>query len=130
LIRSLRSLRSLRSRSANRWRSGLLLAWLASCALTGPTAHVFAQEPNAKDEPAADGKPRAASDERAASFEAVSGAVKEDIAGGPLMLAAYAVVWLAVFGYVFRLVRMHRSIEDELSRVERAIETASSKGAG
>lgn len=62
-----------------------------------------------------------AADDRAQSFQAVTGAVKEDVAGGPLMLAAYAVVWLAVFIYVFRMVRLQRGMEDSLSRLERSI---------
>jgi CcmD family protein len=69
-----------------------------------------------------------AAQDRAQSFEAVSGAVKEDIAGGPLMLAAYAVVWLALFGYVFRLVRLQRGLEDNLTRVEQAVANASKAG--
>jgi CcmD family protein len=60
-------------------------------------------------------------DDRADSFQAVTGAVKEDVAGGPLMLAAYAIAWLAVFGYVFRLVRLQRGVEANLSRLERAL---------
>ena len=62
-----------------------------------------------------------AADDRAASFQTVTGAVKEDVAGGPLMLAAYAVVWLAVFIYVFRMIRLQRGMEDSLSRLERSI---------
>jgi CcmD family protein len=64
---------------------------------------------------------KGAADDRAESFQAVQGAVKEDIAGGPLMLAAYAVVWLAVFGYVFRLVRLQRGVEANLERLERTL---------
>jgi CcmD family protein len=37
------------------------------------------------------------------------------------MLAAYAVVWLAVFFYVFRMVRLQRGVEDNLSRLERSL---------
>jgi CcmD family protein len=99
-------------------RCGLLLSWL----LLSVPGSALAQAPSAPH--ATD-----ATDERAQSFEAVSGAVKEDIAGGPLMLAAYAFVWLAVFGYGFRLVRLHRSIEAELARVERAVEVAAKSGA-
>ena len=81
---------------------GLFLAWAASvttaAAQSGETA-----------------------DDRAQSFQAVAGAVKEDVAGGPLMLAAYAVVWLAVFFYVFRMVRLQRGVEDNLSRLERSL---------
>jgi CcmD family protein len=65
-----------------------------------------------------------ASDDRAASFQAVTGGVKEDVAGGPLMLAAYAIVWLAVFGYVFRLVRLQRGVEANLERLERTLGSA------
>jgi CcmD family protein len=93
-------------------RCGLLLSWL----LLSVPGSALAQAPSATDE-------------RAQSFEAVTGAVKEDVAGGPLMLAAYAFVWLAVFGYGFRLVRLHRSIEAELGRVERAVEAAAKSGA-
>jgi CcmD family protein len=39
-------------------------------------------------------------------------------------------VWLAVFGYVFRLVRLHRNIEGELARVERAIDSAKTGARG
>jgi CcmD family protein len=59
--------------------------------------------------------------DRAASFQAVTGAVKEDVAGGPLLLAAYAIVWLCVFFYVFRMVRLQRGVEDNLSRLERSL---------
>jgi CcmD family protein len=76
---------------------------------------------------AADATPQDAAEGRAQSFQAVSGGVKEDIAGGPLMLAAYAAVWIAVFGYVLRLVRLHRSLEDNLTRVERAIAAGPAK---
>jgi CcmD family protein len=62
-----------------------------------------------------------AAEDRAQSFQAVTGAVKEDVAGGPLMLAAYAVVWLCVFFYVFRMVRLQRGVEDNLSRLERSL---------
>jgi CcmD family protein len=100
-----------------RLRCGLWLGALAICALLGPlgSARLHAQAPTDQDAP-----PEAAED-RAQSFQSVSGAVKEDIPGGPLMLAAYAVVWLAVFGYVFRLGRLHARLEDNLSRVERAL---------
>jgi CcmD family protein len=69
----------------------------------------------------------AVSEERAQSFQAVTGAVKEDIAGGPLMLAAYAFVWVALFAYVFRLVRLHRALEQHLDRVEHAVGDAPSR---
>ena len=108
-----------------RLRCGLLLGWLMACAWLGPLASstVHAEGDGPED------APKDAADDRAQSFQTVSGAVKEDIAGGPLMLAAYAVVWLAVFGYVFRLVRLHRTLEDNLTRVERAVAAGPAKDA-
>jgi CcmD family protein len=93
-------------------RSGLVIGWLFTVCALGLTGSslVHAQ----KD----------AAEERATSFQSVPGAVKEDVPGGPLMLAAYAIVWLAVFGYVFRLVRLHRSVEVNMARLERAVNSA------
>jgi len=60
-------------------------------------------------------------DDRAASFQAVSGGTKEDVAGGPLMLLAYAAVWIIVFGYVYRINRLQRGVEANLERLESSI---------
>lgn len=62
-----------------------------------------------------------AAEDRAQSFQAVSGGVKEDVAGGPLMLAAYAVVWITLFGYVWRIHRLQRGVEANLERLERTV---------
>jgi CcmD family protein len=93
---------------SRRMRSGLVIGWFYLACTFGLAAssHAHAQD---------------AAEERATSFQSVPGAVKEDIAGGPLLLAAYAVVWLALFGYVFRLVRLHRGVEDSMARLERAV---------
>jgi CcmD family protein len=103
-----------------RLRCGVLLCSLSACALLGSlgVGAVLAED-----------APAATADDRAQSFQSVAGGVKEDIAGAPLMLAAYAVVWLALFGYVFRLVRLHRSLEDNLTRVERAVAAGPAKDA-
>jgi CcmD family protein len=70
-----------------------------------------------------------AQDDRAQSFQAVSGGVKEDISGAPLLLAAYAVVWVTLFGYVWRLNRLQRGVEANLERLERTVtrESASAR---
>ena len=60
-------------------------------------------------------------EDRAASFQAVSGGTQEDVAGGPLMLLAYAAVWLVVFGYVYRINRLQRGVETNVERLERSI---------
>jgi CcmD family protein len=64
---------------------------------------------------------KAPAEDRAQSFQAVSGAVKEDVPGGPLLIAAYAFVWLAVFGYVWRLSRLHGRIDENLTRLDAAL---------
>jgi CcmD family protein len=70
---------------------------------------------------AQDGQAAATADDRAASFQAVSGGTKEDVAGGPLMLLAYAAVWIIVFGYVYRINRLQRGVEANVERLERSI---------
>ena len=75
----------------------------------------FAQEdPQAQD----------AADSRSESFVAVEGAVKEDIAGGPLMLGAYAVTWVLLFLYVARLVSMQQRTLKEVQRLSTVLERA------
>ena len=44
-----------------------------------------------------------------------------------LMLGAYAVVWLGVLGYVFRLSRLNARVEDQLQGLERALSNAGSR---
>jgi CcmD family protein len=68
-----------------------------------------------------------AAQDRAQTFEAVSGAVKEDVPGGPLLVAAYALVWLGVFGYVFRLVRLQRGADENLARLQQDLAKAAQR---
>jgi hypothetical protein len=59
--------------------------------------------------------------ERAQSFEAAQGAVKEDVPGGPLLVAGYAILWVAMLAYLFRLVRLQQRAQNDLARLERAL---------
>lgn len=59
-----------------------------------------------------------AASERAQSFRAVTGAVKEDVPGGPLLVAAYAVVWGFVLLFVIRVVRQQQQSQRDLARLE------------
>lgn len=92
----------------------LPLGFLAGSLLVTPTPS-FAQE-----EAQAEG----AAESRSESFVAVEGAVKEDIAGGPLMLAAYAVTWIFLFLYVVRLVSMQQRTLKEIERLSTILEQA------
>lgn len=57
---------------------------------------------------------------RSTSFQAVTGPRQQDVPGGPLLIAAYAVLWAVVFGYVFYLSRLQRKVENELEDVRRS----------
>lgn len=71
-----------------------------------------------------------AADDRATSFKAVTGAVKEDVPGGPLLLAAYGAILLVIISYGVRLVRMQQRAQGDLARLERQIAaSANSSGA-
>ena len=69
----------------------------------------------------------AAPPDRAQTFEAVTGAVREDVPGGPLLVAAYALIWLCVFGYVFRLVRLQRGSDENLARLQQDLQKAAKR---
>jgi CcmD family protein len=62
-----------------------------------------------------------AAQERAQGFRAVEGAVKEDVAGGPLLLWAYGAIWVLLLLYLFRLVRQQQRAESDLQRLERVL---------
>ena len=59
--------------------------------------------------------------DRAQAFQAVEGAVKEDVPGGPLLVGAYGLIWLVVFGYLVRLVRLQAHTEAEVARLDKAL---------
>lgn len=63
-----------------------------------------------------------ADDSRATSFQAVQGAQREDVPGGPLLIGAYGVVLVLLVGYVARLGAMHARTSGELDRLTRALE--------
>ena len=68
-----------------------------------------------------------AAEERATSFRAVQGAVKEDVPGGPLLVSAYAVIWVFVLLFVVRVVRQQQQSQRDLTRLEGQL--AKTKGA-
>jgi hypothetical protein len=68
-----------------------------------------------------------AAEDRATSFKAVTGAVKEDVPGGPLLLGAYAAILVVLIGYGVRLVRMQQRAQTDLARLERQIAASASQ---
>jgi hypothetical protein len=71
--------------------------------------------------------PAAAQDDtvgdRATSFQAVQGAAKEDVPGGPLLVGAYAFVLVLLIGYAARLGALQARTARELERLTRALES-------
>jgi hypothetical protein len=69
-----------------------------------------------------------AAESRAASFQAVEGAQKESVPGGPLLVSAYGFVLVLLVGYVARLALMQRRTANELDRLTRALEQKRGQG--
>lgn len=78
------------------------LALLATLSASLPTAIVVAQDTG----------------DRATSFQAVSGSAHEDIPGGTLLVAAYAIVLCVLVVYLVYLTAMQQSAARELTRLE------------
>jgi CcmD family protein len=65
--------------------------------------------------------------DRATSFQAVSGSAHEDVPGGTLLVAAYAIVLALVVAYVVYVARMQASAAEELTRLEKMLEDKTKK---
>ncbi len=101
--------------------SGRARAWIFGAWLVAAGPGVAAESAHAQD----------AAEERAQSFQAVEGAVKEDVPGGPLLVAAYGAIWVLLLLYVIRLVRMQQRAQSDLQRLEQALaRTAQRDAAG
>ncbi|MET0340429.1 MAG: hypothetical protein ABW252_05475 [Polyangiales bacterium] len=65
---------------------------------------------------------------RAAAFQAVDpNAKKEDVPGGPLLIAAYGVILVLLVAYVARLGALYAKNRGELERLVRAVERGGRK---
>ncbi|MET0283636.1 MAG: hypothetical protein ABW352_04180 [Polyangiales bacterium] len=62
-----------------------------------------------------------AAESRSATFQAVEGTTKEDVAGFPLLVAAYGTILVVLCAYVARLGLLQRKNGDELERLTRAL---------
>jgi CcmD family protein len=69
-----------------------------------------------------------AAEDRSQAFRAVEGAVKEDVPGGPLLVAAYAIMWVFVLLYVVRLVRLQQRAERDVQRLEQVLSREAPRG--
>lgn len=113
--------------AAGRARRGSLRALgavLRACALALALAlaliaagRAHAQGTTAQEAPAG----QDAAEQRSQSFQAVQGAVHEDVPGGPLLVIAYGAIWVVVLGYVIRLVRLQQRAQSDVERLERVL---------
>lgn len=100
-----------------------LLAALALCALLLPGAAALAdrdRDPGADPDRVREDQDPAS--QRGAAFERVTGATRENVPGGKLLVIAYGVVWVTVFGYVIAQWRRQSRVRDDLTRLEKALE--------
>lgn len=65
---------------------------------------------------------------RGAEFQRVRGPIRESVPGGRLLVIAYGIVWAASFLYVGAQWRRQRKIADDLARLEKQVDAASSSG--
>jgi CcmD family protein len=59
--------------------------------------------------------------DRATEFRAVTGPQAESVPGGLLLVAAYAVIFLLLLGYVVRLGVLQERIASDVTRLERSL---------
>ena len=50
------------------------------------------------------------------------GLAREEIAGGPLLIAAYCAIWLILFFYIFRTFKSVAGLESRLEGLERRLD--------
>jgi CcmD family protein len=93
-------------------RSKILVILMLAAALVGSSTHVFASQQPPKPTPAQEGF---------VPIEDIP--AQEQLPAARFLMAAYAVAWLAVFGYLW-------SIWQRLGRVEREIATISRRVEG
>lgn len=62
----------------------------------------------------------ATADDRSAAFRAVDNN-KESVAGGPLLIAAYAILWMIVLFLVVRIFRRQNTIAMTIEKLESSI---------
>ena len=89
-------------------RTLLFVSWF----MVGIGAMASAASAQTRDDPGTD---------RATEFRAVQGAVREDVPGGPLLVAAYGVAWTVVLLYVLRLGLLHTGLRKDIDRLEQAV---------
>jgi hypothetical protein len=94
-------------------RQGCWAVVFGACVLAGPAVGPMAihAQDDAQD----------IQDDRATAFRAVEGAPEEQVPGGPLLLGAYAIVWVALLLFVLRLAYLYAKTRRDLDGLERRL---------
>ncbi|MDH3728874.1 MAG: CcmD family protein [Myxococcales bacterium] len=92
---------------------------LATTMLISPG--LFAQDEAAEPSSPSEQATEEPADERAAQFVGVRGSDAEQVPGGALLLAAYAVVWALLFVFLLRMRGLQNQTADELQRLSAEI---------
>ncbi|GAB4206310.1 MAG: hypothetical protein OHK0013_22880 [Sandaracinaceae bacterium] len=109
------------SLSLRRALAGLALAGSLLSATLASSSAARADDIDPEAVAQAQPRPESAAESRSATFQAVSGAVSEDVPGGPLLVAAYGAVLALVIGYVLYLGSLTAGASRDLERLEKTI---------
>jgi hypothetical protein len=90
----------------------LMLAASFAIASVAPVSTASAQDEAQVEDP---------QDDRATAFRAVRGPEAEQVPGGALLLAAYALVWVLLLLFVLRLAYLYAKTRRELDALERRL---------
>ena len=67
-------------------------------------------------------------DDRATEFQAVQGNPSEQYSGATLLVSAYAVLWVVIFGWIALVWRKQRALDARLADLERVLDKAAADG--
>lgn len=104
---------------------GLVTPFFVLLVLLGAaTSHAQAEADPVADTAGAGDASETAAEERAAQFVGVTGPEAESIPGGALLIAAYAVVWVLLFLFLYRMRGLQRQTAEELERLAAEVRAA------
>jgi hypothetical protein len=116
------------SASLRRALAGLALAGCLATSAFVPISAARADEVDPEAAAQAQALAQSAAESRSATFQAVSGAVGEDVPGGLLLVAAYGTVLALVLGYVLYLGSLTAGASRDLERLEKTLAAKGSEG--
>lgn len=65
---------------------------------------------------------------RSTAFEAVEGSSTEDVSGLAMMVTSYGIIWLVLFGFLYRVAKIGAGTEERLDELEKLLGEAEKPG--